>query len=77
MATDIERLVDRFDHHDAEFSTEGTAQAVYRGIRDRCPVAHSTAHGGFWVVAQRTPAVPILATTYSRTSSPRRSTAAR
>jgi len=46
-----QRLVERFDHHDPEFSEEGTNVAVYKELLSRCPVAHSDAHGGFWAVA--------------------------
>jgi cytochrome P450 len=45
------RLAERFDHHDPEFSKEGTNEAVYRELVSRCPVAHSDAHGGFWAIA--------------------------
>ncbi|WP_051579527.1 cytochrome P450 [Pseudonocardia acaciae] len=39
-----------FDHHTAEFAAD--PWRVYRDLRQRCPVAHSTAYdGGFWVLS--------------------------
>lgn len=38
-----------FDHHSADFVKNH--RAVYRQMREDCPVAHSTAHGGFWVLS--------------------------
>lgn len=39
-----------FDHHDPEFARD--PWAVYRDLRERCPVAYSEDHGGFWVVSR-------------------------
>jgi cytochrome P450 len=47
----VERLVTRFDHHNPNFEPD-TAQAVHRRLRDQCPVAHTTAHGGAWVLSR-------------------------
>ncbi|WP_051342155.1 cytochrome P450 [Pseudonocardia spinosispora] len=39
-----------FDHHSAEFAAD--PWRVYRDLRQRCPVAHSTTYdGGFWVLS--------------------------
>jgi cytochrome P450 len=46
----FQRLLDRFDHFDAEF--EASFFEVADELRDRCPVAHSDAHGGFWVFSR-------------------------
>ena len=45
---DLDRLTDNFDAYDFE-----TAQHVFevtRHARQKCPVSHSTAHGGYWLV---------------------------
>ncbi len=44
---DLER---HFDHHDPEFSRD--AQHGWKHLREHCPVSHSDAHGGFWVVTR-------------------------
>ncbi len=51
MSEHVERLAARFDHHDPHFSDEDVPQHVYGALRDKCPVVHSDAHGGFWAVA--------------------------
>ena len=38
-----------FDHHSSDFVANH--QDVYQELRSRCPVAHTTAHGGYWVIA--------------------------
>lgn len=38
-----------FDHHHPEFVTEHAS--VYQQFRENCPVAHTSAYGGFWVVS--------------------------
>jgi cytochrome P450 len=43
----FQRLLDRFDHFDAEF--EASFYDVANELRQHCPVAHSEAHGGFWI----------------------------
>jgi cytochrome P450 len=39
-----------FDHWDHDFSQDPFP--TYRRMRSECPVAHSDAHGGFWVVSR-------------------------
>jgi cytochrome P450 len=38
-----------FDHHSPEFVLNH--QDLYSELRSQCPVAHTSAHGGYWVVA--------------------------
>lgn len=38
-----------FDHHSPEYPENPTINA---DLRAHCPVAHSDAHGGFWVVTR-------------------------
>ena len=47
----VERLTTRFDFHDPEY-TPDTAEQVNRRLRETCPVAHSEAHGGMWVLSR-------------------------
>ncbi|WP_424187005.1 cytochrome P450 [Actinokineospora sp. G85] len=42
------RPVVDFDHHSARFREHN--YEIMADLRARCPVAHSTAHGGFWVL---------------------------
>ncbi len=39
-----------FDHYDEEFAKDPYPKL--RELRERCPVAHTDAHGGFWVVSR-------------------------
>ena len=39
-----------FDHHSAEWVEDPFS--VYRMLRQACPVAHSDAHGGFWLLSR-------------------------
>lgn len=39
-----------FDHHSREFAAD--PWTVYEHLRRSCPVAHSDAYGGFWVVSR-------------------------
>jgi cytochrome P450 len=39
-----------FDHHAPGFSATNAER--YREMRKRCPVAHSSAHGRFWVLSR-------------------------
>lgn len=39
-----------FDHQAPDFGKKN--YELYRNMRANCPVAHSAAHGGFWVLAQ-------------------------
>ena len=47
---DLERLLENFDHHDPGFAEDPFA--VYEALREHCPVAHTDAHDGFWVVSR-------------------------
>jgi cytochrome P450 len=49
---DVDRFVECFDHHDPSFAREGVPHAVYDQLRARCPIAHTDAHGGFWVLSR-------------------------
>jgi cytochrome P450 len=44
------RLLGRFDHFDAEF--EANFFEVANELRERCPVLHSEAYGGFWTYSR-------------------------
>jgi cytochrome P450 len=44
------RLLERFDHFDAEF--EGNFFDVANELREQCPVVHSEAYGGFWTYSR-------------------------
>lgn len=48
-AATIGEFVANFDHHDPRLGRDW--HAVYAAMRERCPVAHSDAHGGFWVLS--------------------------
>ncbi len=39
----------KFDHHSPEFVSNH--QNLYSELRSQCPVAHTSAHGGYWVIA--------------------------
>jgi cytochrome P450 len=39
-----------YDHHSADYAE--SAEAIHQELRRSCPVAHSDAHGGFWVVTR-------------------------
>jgi hypothetical protein len=45
----VEQLVTHFDHHDPRLGS--CFNAVYAQMRERCPVAHSDEHGGFWTLS--------------------------
>ncbi|MBL7496894.1 cytochrome P450 [Frankia sp. CNm7] len=45
----VEHFVRHFDHHDARLGADPFA--VSTAMRERCPVAHSDVHGGFWIVS--------------------------
>lgn len=47
--SDVERVVEHFDHHDPEFMQDPLD--AYAVMRERCPVAHSDQLGGFWIIA--------------------------
>ncbi|WP_123026802.1 cytochrome P450 [Mycolicibacterium stellerae] len=39
-----------FDHHSEEYAVNGAA--INAELRAKCPVAHTDAHGGFWVLSR-------------------------
>ncbi|WFR72615.1 cytochrome P450 [Prescottella defluvii] len=45
----IEHFVEHFDHHDERLGADPLEVSIE--MQKRCPVAHSDAHGGFWVVS--------------------------
>ncbi|MBZ4521788.1 cytochrome P450 [Mycobacterium avium] len=45
----IDELVQNFDHHDPRLGR--CFGAVYSEMREKCPVAHSDRHGGFWTLS--------------------------
>jgi cytochrome P450 len=47
-----EELVSRFDHHDPGLADESVLPEVHAVLRERCPVHHTDAHGGYWVVSR-------------------------
>jgi cytochrome P450 len=46
--SDVERVVEHFDHHDPDFMQDPLD--AYAVMRERCPVAHSDQLGGFWII---------------------------
>lgn len=57
-AIEFAGIRDHFDH-----TTEGFADqslAIYRTMRDSCPITHSDKHGGFWIVSKYETIVKIL-----------------
>ncbi len=47
-----EDLVERFDHHDPGLADEAMLPQVHAVLRQKCPVHHTDAHGGYWVVSR-------------------------
>lgn len=45
----IDELVRNFDHHDPRLGA--CFDTVYSEMREKCPVAHSDKHGGFWTLS--------------------------
>lgn len=45
----IDELVQNFDHHDPRLGD--CFGAVYSAMREKCPVAHTDTHGGFWTLS--------------------------
>src|SRR5437762_1954488 len=39
-----------FDHHSPEYGRD--PEATLRELRRECPVAHSTKHGGYWILTR-------------------------
>jgi cytochrome P450 len=56
----------QFDHHDPAFIA--TPWRTYEQARDRCPVAHTDAHGGYWLVSRYDDVVDFAAQWESFTS---------
>src|SRR5438046_2735634 len=42
--------VKTFDHQDREFMVD--PYPTYAALRETCPIAHTDAHGGYWVVTR-------------------------
>jgi cytochrome P450 len=49
---DTRQLINDLDPHDPGFSEDGSLEAVMAELRERCPVAHTAAHGGAYVVTR-------------------------
>ncbi len=47
-----EQLVHDFDHHSADLADEDVLPVVHTLLRQKCPVHHTDAHGGYWVVSR-------------------------
>jgi cytochrome P450 len=62
----IDDQLARLDHHDPEFGRD--PYVVYSAMRERCPVAHSEAHGGYWLVAGYDDVAGILKDDYTFSS---------
>ena len=45
----IDEFVEHFDHHDPRLGED--PHAVFSAMVERCPVAHSDRHGGFWIIS--------------------------
>lgn len=50
MTTFDERKVTAFDHHSPEYAENSVS--INANLRARCPVAHTDAHGGFWIISR-------------------------
>ena len=46
----VSRLETEFDHNTPEFAADPWSR--YEDLRSQCPVAHTDAHGGFWVLSR-------------------------
>lgn len=49
MRNEVDELIESFDHMSPEFARN--PWNTMRALREQCPVAHSSARGGFWVVS--------------------------
>jgi cytochrome P450 len=49
---DTQQLIEDLDPHDPRFGEDGSLEAVMAELREHCPVAHTTAHGGAYVVSR-------------------------
>ena len=50
MTTFEERTTVEFDHHSSEYAEN--SRSINAELRAKCPVAHTDAHGGFWVISR-------------------------
>jgi len=50
MTTFEERKMTAFDHHSPEYAEN--SRSINANLRAQCPVAHTDAHGGFWVISR-------------------------
>jgi len=50
MTTCDEAKTTAFDHHSPEYAEN--SRSINANLRARCPVAHTDAHGGFWVLSR-------------------------
>lgn len=50
MTTFEDRKVVEFDHHSPEYAEN--SRSINADLRSKCPVAHTDAHGGFWVISR-------------------------
>ena len=66
--TDRSRPKTDFDQNSAEFAADPWTR--YENLRQRCPVAHTDAHGGFWVVSRYDDVVRIARDDMTFSSSP-------
>jgi cytochrome P450 len=49
---DVGGVTDNLDPHDPAFAEDGSLEAAMAEMRERCPVAHTDAHGGAYVVTR-------------------------
>ena len=49
-AFDVDEFAEHFDHHSPEYAAH--TYEIYEHMREKCPVAHSDAYGGMWVVTR-------------------------
>lgn len=50
MTTAEDRVTTEFDHHSVDYAENSLA--INANLRAECPVAHTPAHGGFWVISR-------------------------
>ncbi|HKY93037.1 MAG TPA: cytochrome P450 [Nevskiaceae bacterium] len=50
-AEELDAFAQSFDHHSPTYAKN--PYEIYRHMRERCPVAHSPNHGGFWIPSRR------------------------
>jgi cytochrome P450 len=51
-AMETQHLIEDLDPHDPGFGEDGSLEAAMAELREGCPVAHTTAHGGAYVVTR-------------------------